>query len=136
MAKWKDRNGKIQDYLSASPLNLSSTGAEPGSGRSGLTPREGMPATSRGQAWVRGFGMSVLPMVVPLPSLFLPFPILWGVIYSVRMESSSERIGTVIPCQNELQYLCKFKKSPSESDHISGGSLAIKDVGLEDVQGL
>ena len=99
-----------QYHLSASPLNLSSTGAAPGSGRRGLTPREGMPATSRGQAWVRGFGMSVLPMVVPLPSLFLPFPILRGVIYSVRMESLSERIGTAMPCQNELQYFCKLKK--------------------------
>ena len=108
-----------QYHLSASPLNLSSMGAEPGSGRRGLTPREGMPATSRGQAWVRGFGMSVLPMVVPLPSLFLPFPIVWGRIYSVRMESSSERIGTAIPYQNELQYFCKFKKGSRISDSVS-----------------
>ena len=108
-----------QYHLSASPLNLSSTGAEPGSGRRGLTPREGMPATSRGQAWVRGFGVSVFAMVVPLPSLFLPFPIVWGRIYPVRMESSSERIGTAIPYQNELQYFCKFKKGPRISDSDS-----------------
>ena len=89
-----DKNEKILHHLSASPFNLSSTGADPGSGRRGLTPREGMPATSRGQAWVRGFGISVLPMVVPLPSLFLPFPILlWSLICSARMESLSERIG-------------------------------------------